>query len=66
MESIITGLAAVAFWVVVGLFVWLNHVQYMAGHDTAIFTHKTPEEIRIREAVIKKLEAEAKASGAEQ
>lgn len=32
----------------------------MAGHDTLFFEHKTPEEIRIREAIIKKLEKEAK------
>ncbi len=39
-----------------GLLVWIAHLQYMAGHDTPFFSHKTPEEKRIQEAQIKLLE----------
>lgn len=32
---------------------------YSRGHNAAFFKHKTPEELRIREAQIRKLEIEA-------
>jgi len=60
MKELAEALPWIAFWAVVGLFVWVSHQQYMAGHDTGLFDHKTPEEIRIREATVQKLEAEAK------
>lgn len=63
MKELAEALPWVAFWAVVGLFVWCSHKQYLARHDTEIFHHKTAEELRIREAVIKKLEAEAKRVG---
>lgn len=44
----------------ISLVIWVCHLQYLQGHDTFLFGHKTPEEKRIREATIKKLEAEAK------
>lgn len=56
MKELAEALPWVAMWAVLGLFVWCSHVQYMAGHETGLFEHKTPEEIRIREATIKKLE----------
>ena len=59
MNAIGEALPWVAFWAVIGLLVWVSHVQYMAGHDSLLFAHKTPEELRIREAVVKKLERAA-------
>lgn len=56
MEYLAEALPWLAFWAVVALFVWVSHIQYMAGHDTGLFEHKTPEEKRIREAVIRQLE----------
>ena len=47
------------FWAFLALFFWIEHTQYMAGHETIIFVHKTPEEKRIQGAMIKKLEREA-------
>lgn len=60
MEAIGKALPWVAFWLVIGVLVWTQHLQYMAGHNTSLFSHKTPEEKRIREAVIKILENEAR------
>jgi hypothetical protein len=45
-----------AFWIFLAVWIYCSHTQYMAGHETTFFHHKTPEEIRIREAVIKRLE----------
>lgn len=59
MAELAKALPWVAVWAVIGVLVWTNHQQYMAGHDTLFFGHKTPEERRIREAVIRKLELEA-------
>lgn len=59
MEEIGKALPWVAFWCVVGLWVWVAHQQYLAGHSSALFEHKTPEEKRLREAAIRKAEREA-------
>lgn len=37
---------------VVGVMIYVLHQQYMAGHDAFLFSHKTDEEIRIREAQV--------------
>ncbi len=49
-----------AFWIFMAVYAWASHTQYLAGHETMFWGHKTPEEIRIREATVKKLELEAK------
>ena len=59
MDKFAESLPWVVFWLVFAFFLWLQHVQYMAGHETTIFAHKTQEEIRIREATVKILEAKA-------
>lgn len=59
MSELAGALPWVSFWAVVGLFLWINHKQYMAGHETEIFRHKTPEELRLREAAVRKAELEA-------
>lgn len=41
------------------VYVYVEHLQYMAGHNTIFFAHKTEEEKRIREAQIKYQEAQA-------
>ena len=40
------------FFLVIAVFIYVNHKQYMAGHDNYIFEHKTEDEKRIREAQI--------------
>jgi hypothetical protein len=64
MKALSEALPWVAFWIalafVLGLFIWVNHIQYMAGHETSLFGHKTPEEIRLREATVQLLEKETK------
>jgi hypothetical protein len=50
------ALPSVVGWLVFALFLWTQHVQYLAGHETIFFVHKTPEEKRIREALVKKME----------
>lgn len=59
MEALAKAQPWVAFWVVIGLLVWVSYLQYMAGHDTFLFEHKTDEEKRLREAVLRKAEREA-------
>jgi len=54
------SLAWMAFWLSFAVYAWCEHTQYMAGNETLLFRHKTPEEIRIREATVEKLEAQAK------
>ena len=49
-----------AFWLFAALFLWIEHVQYMAGNETNLYRHKTLEEVRIREATVELLEAQAK------
>lgn len=60
MKELAEALPAIAFWCCVALWIWVSHVQYMAGHESSLFEHKTSEEIRIREATIQILEAKAK------
>ena len=43
----ITGNAT--FWVFFAVFWYCDHKQYMAGHDTWLFTHKTEAEKKIRD-----------------
>jgi hypothetical protein len=57
------ALCWVAFWLTVCVFVVCEHLQYTAGHNTFLWGYKTPEEKRIQEAIITKLEAEAKSVG---
>lgn len=57
MNEFFKSLPWVIFWLVFAFALWIQHVQYMAGHETMFFVHKTPEEKRIREALIKQLEA---------
>lgn len=48
------------FWIFCAVYLYVDHIQYLKGHDTLFFSHKTPEEERIRGAQIKYMEAEAK------
>lgn len=48
------------FWIFCAVYLYVDHIQYLKGHDTLFFSHKTPEEECIREAQIKYMEAEAK------
>lgn len=41
------------------VYVYVEHLQYVAGHNTVFFAHKTEEEKRLREAQIKYQEAHA-------
>ena len=52
----INGLDWLGFCIVIAVFLYVNHTQYMAGHDNYIFKHKTEDEKRIREAQIQILE----------
>lgn len=52
MEVNINGLGWLGFCIVIVVFIYVNHKQYMAGHDNYIFEHKTEDEKRIREAQI--------------
>lgn len=60
-NAIAENLAWLGFWIFAAVFLYVEHTQYMNGHETTIYTHKTPEEKRIREAIVKKLENEAAA-----
>lgn len=55
-----TNYAWMAFWLFLAVDTWAEHTQYMAGHETLLFRHRTPEEIRIREATVERLEAQAR------
>jgi hypothetical protein len=59
MNEIGKAIPWVAFWLVVALYIWIEHKMYLAGHSTLLFEHKTPEEKRLREAAIRKAEIEA-------
>ena len=59
MKELAEAIPWLGFWAFMAVLVWVEHTQYMHGHDTLFFGHKTPEELRIREAVIRKLELEA-------
>ena len=52
MEVNINGLGWLGFFIVIAVFIYVNHKQYMAGHNNFIFEHKTEDEKRIREAQI--------------
>ena len=47
------------FWLFLIAMVLADAYLYGQGHDSFFFKHKTPEELRIREAQIRKLEIEA-------
>ena len=59
MKELAEALPWVAFWLVIGLFVWLDHKQFMAGYTAYIWEHTTPEEHRLREATIRAAELKA-------
>ena len=59
MEVNINGLGWLGFCLVIAAFIYVNHKQYMAGHNNYIFEHKTEDEKRIREAQIRILEQQA-------
>lgn len=59
MEIIIKGFGWLGICIVIAVFIYVNHKQYMAGHDNYIFEHKTEDEKRIREAQIRILEQQA-------
>lgn len=50
----------IAFAIVFATMYVVDAWVYLRGHNTFFFVHKTEEEKRIREAVIQKLEREAK------
>ncbi len=41
-----TAFPWVAFWAVVGLYIWCEHQQYMAGHDTFFWSHENTVELQ--------------------
>lgn len=47
---------SLGFWVFLSVLAYAAHVQYMAGHDTPLFTHKTDYEKAVRDGAM--LEAE--------
>lgn len=59
MKEIGQALPWVAFWLVVALFVYIEHKHYIAGHDTLLWEHKTEEEKRLQYAAVLKAEREA-------
>ena len=59
MEVNINGLGWLGFCIVIAVFIYVNHKQYMAGHNSHIFEHKSEDEKRIREAHIRILEQQA-------
>lgn len=59
MKDLAEAIPWLGFWAFMCILVWTNHTQYIQGHNTLFFGHKTPEKLRIREAVIRKLEREA-------
>lgn len=44
------------FWIFLAVVWYCDHAMYLKGHDTLLFKHHTPEELRIREAQIKAYE----------
>lgn len=52
--------AWLGFWIFLSVYVWAQHLQFIAGYDTIPFGHKTDAENRLRQAAIKKAEKEAK------
>jgi hypothetical protein len=63
MKEIGNALPWVAFWLVVALYIWVEYKLCAAGHSTLLFTHKTPEEKRLREAATRKAEREVFCKG---
>lgn len=59
MNKFSESLPSAIFWVAVCLFIWVEHTQYLAGHETTIFQHKTDTEKRILEAQVRNIEIEA-------
>lgn len=59
MSEIGKALPWVAFWIFLAIYLWVDYRMYDKGHETLFFKHKTLEELRIREAVVRKLEKEA-------
>jgi hypothetical protein len=47
------------FWAFMMLCVWVAHKQHEKGHDTWFFGYSTEAELRIQEALVRKLEIEA-------
>jgi len=45
----ITGMAT--FWIFISVVWYCDHKQYLAGHDTFFFTHKTDAEKKIRDNI---------------
>jgi len=44
-------LTGLGFWIFMATLVYVSHKQYMAGHDTFFFTHKTDAEKAIRDKI---------------
>jgi len=44
-------LTGLGFWIFMAVLVFVSHKQYMAGHDTFFFTHKTETEKAIQERI---------------
>ena len=61
MSNYSLNLAGFGFWIFLAVMVYIAHVQYMAGHDTWVFGHKTAEEKELQRAAIDKAKMEAKA-----
>jgi hypothetical protein len=59
MQALAEALPWVAFWAVVGLVIYLDHVQYMNGHTGLIYEHKTEAELRLQEAAVRLAELDA-------
>lgn len=41
-------------WIFLSVFLYVSHVQFMAGYDNYFFDHKTPAEKELRDSAIKK------------
>lgn len=56
---IVQVISEIAWPLVIYFLVRLDYQLFMSGRDSVLFTHKTPEEKRLQEAIIQKAEKEA-------
>jgi hypothetical protein len=59
MNDLYKALPWVAFWAAMALFVWISHKQFMAGYDNSVWVHRTPAELRLQEAAVRRAELQA-------
>lgn len=60
MSTINFDLTGFGIMIFLAIVFYIAHVQYMAGHDTWLFSHKTEQEKELQKAAIEKAKMEAK------